>query len=44
VALRRALIDLGMGLWLHDEAAKTYAASLKPDLAHVSRVCVIAAV
>lgn len=29
VALRRALIDLGMGLWLHDEAAKTYAAGLK---------------
>jgi transposase len=29
VALRRALIDLGMGLWLHDETAKTYAAGLK---------------
>ena len=29
VALRRALIDLGMGLWLSDPAAKTYAASLK---------------
>jgi transposase len=29
VALRRALIDLGMGLWLCDPAAKTYAAGLK---------------
>lgn len=29
VALRRALIDLGMGLWLQDPAAKTYAAGLK---------------
>lgn len=29
VALRRALIDLGMGLWLQDPAAKAYAAGLK---------------
>ena len=29
VALRRALIDLGMGLWLQDPAAKTYASGLK---------------
>jgi transposase len=29
VALRRALIDLGLGLWLSDPAAKTYAAGLK---------------
>lgn len=29
VALRRALIDLGMGLWLVDPAAKAYAAGLK---------------
>ena len=29
VALRRALIDLGMGLWLSDPAAKAYAAGLK---------------
>lgn len=29
VALRRALIDLGMGLWLTEPAAKTYAAELK---------------
>ncbi len=29
VALRRALIDLGMGLWLHDAAAKAYAGALK---------------
>lgn len=29
VALRRALIDLGIGLWHHDPAAKIYAASLK---------------
>jgi transposase len=29
VALRRALIDLGMGLWVQDAAAKAYAASLK---------------
>ena len=29
VALRRALIDLGMGLWLNDPAAKTYAHGLK---------------
>jgi transposase len=29
VALRRALIDLGIGLWLSDPAAKTYAAGLK---------------
>ena len=29
VALRRALIDLGLGLWLTDPAAKTYAAGLK---------------
>lgn len=29
VALRRALIDLGMGLWLQDPAAKAYAGALK---------------
>lgn len=29
VALRRALIDLGIGLWLTEPAAKTYAAGLK---------------
>jgi transposase len=29
VALRRALIDLGMGLWVQDPAAKAYAAGLK---------------
>lgn len=29
VALRRALIDLGIGLWLCEPAAKTYAAELK---------------
>ena len=29
VQLRRALIDLGVGLWLNDPAAKTYAAGLK---------------
>jgi transposase len=29
VALRRALIDLGMGVWLQDPAAKAYAADLK---------------
>jgi transposase len=29
VTLRRALIDLGIGLWLTDAAAKTYAAGLK---------------
>jgi transposase len=29
VALRRALIDLGVGLWLSDPAAKVYAAALK---------------
>ncbi|GFG72472.1 hypothetical protein MSEN_41920 [Mycolicibacter senuensis] len=29
VALRRALIDLGMGLWLTEPAAKAYAAELK---------------
>ena len=29
VALRRALIDLGIGLWLTDPAAKAYAAGLK---------------
>lgn len=29
VALRRALIDLGMGLWLNEPAAKTYAAGLR---------------
>ena len=29
VALRRALIDLGIGLWHSDPAAKTYAAGLK---------------
>ena len=28
VELRRALIDLGIGLWLNDPAAKTYAAGL----------------
>jgi transposase len=29
VALRRALIDLGIGLWLTEPSAKTYAAGLK---------------
>jgi len=29
VALRRALIDLGLGLWLNEPAAKTYAATLR---------------
>jgi transposase len=29
VALRRALIDLGIGLWLSEPAAKAYAAALK---------------
>ena len=29
VALRRALIDLGVGLWLTEPAAKAYAAELK---------------
>jgi len=29
VVLRRALIDLGIGLWHTDPAAKTYAAALK---------------
>lgn len=29
VTLRRALIDLGLGLWLNDPAAKTYAAGLR---------------
>lgn len=29
VALRRALIDLGIGLWLNDRAAKNYAAALR---------------
>lgn len=29
VELRRALIDLGIGLWLNDPAAKTYAAGLR---------------
>lgn len=29
VELRRALIDLGIGLWLSDPAAKTYAATLR---------------
>ena len=29
VELRRALIDLGVGLWLNDPAAKTYAAQLR---------------
>lgn len=29
VELRRALIDLGIGLWLNEPAAKTYAASLR---------------
>jgi transposase len=29
VELRRALIDLGLGLWLNDPAAKAYAASLR---------------
>ena len=29
VDLRRALIDLGIGLWLNDPAAKTYAAALR---------------
>jgi transposase len=29
VALRRALIDLGMGLWLNEPAAKNYAHRLK---------------
>ena len=29
VELRRALIDLGVGLWLNDPAAKNYAAQLR---------------
>ncbi len=29
VALRRALIDLGIGLWLSEPAAKAYAGELK---------------
>ena len=29
VALRRALIDLGIGLWLNEPAAKSYAHGLK---------------
>ena len=29
VALRRAVIDLGVGLWLSDPAAKAYAGELK---------------
>jgi transposase len=29
VELRRALIDLGIGLWLNDPAAKTYGQSLR---------------
>lgn len=29
VTLRRALIDLGVGLWLNDPAARTYAAGLR---------------
>jgi transposase len=29
VELRRALIDLGVGLWLNDPAAKTHAAGLR---------------
>lgn len=29
VELRRALIDLGIGLWLNDPPAKTYAQSLR---------------
>jgi hypothetical protein len=29
VELRRALIDLGMGLWLNDPAAKVYGAQLR---------------
>lgn len=29
VALRRALIDLGLGLWLTEPSAKAYAADLK---------------
>lgn len=29
VTLRRALIDLGMGLWLNDPAATAYAAALR---------------
>ena len=34
MALRRALIDLGIGLWLTDPAAKAYAASLKSRGTH----------
>ncbi|MDR6688351.1 hypothetical protein J2Y41_003937 [Arthrobacter sp. 1088] len=29
MALRRALIDLGIGLWLADNPSRAYAASLK---------------
>ena len=29
VALRRALVDLGVGLWLNDPGAKAYAAGLR---------------
>jgi transposase len=29
VALRRALIDLGMGLWLVDKPSRAYAGTLK---------------
>jgi transposase len=29
VALRRALVDLGMGLWFNDAPSRAYAAGLK---------------
>jgi transposase len=29
VTLRRALVDMGVGLWLNDQPAKTYAATLR---------------
>ena len=34
VALRRALIDLGIGLWLNEPTAKTYAHGLKERGTH----------
>jgi transposase len=42
VELRRALIDLGMGLWLTDPAAKQYASELKARGAMAHRATRIA--